>query len=78
MEFWNFVHNTLGLHVWFFLAVVLLAVMGIVALIHNKKQKDREKENEEALENLNKVPGTSREKTPATGETPEDEKGVMI
>ena len=52
MQFWNFVHNTLGLHVWIFLAFILLAVMLIVALVHHKKQKNREEDYEEELKKL--------------------------
>lgn len=51
MKLWNFVHGItfVSIHVWEFLAVVLVVVMAVVALIHRHNQKKREKEHEKEM-----------------------------
>ena len=71
MEFWNFVHDVLGLHVWTFLAYIGLAIMGIAALVHSKKQKNREKDYEEQLNKLSANPESSPEDSPEKKEDAE-------
>ena len=63
MKLWNFTHGTLGMEVWVFLALVLLAVMAIVALVHHKKQTNREEDYAEELKKLSGTPKSSPEES---------------
>ena len=53
MELWNFVHNNVSkslgidIHVWEFLAAIVLVIVAIVALVHHvlRKRADRRQEN---------------------------------
>lgn len=47
MNFWNFVHYSLGLHVYEFLTILTAAVMAVVGVIHGVKQIKREKKYSE-------------------------------
>ena len=42
MKFWEFCHETLGLHVYVFLCICLLVIMCVCALVHMLCQKRRE------------------------------------
>ena len=71
MKLWNFTHGTLGMEVWVFLALVLLAVMAIVALVHHKKQTNREEDYAEELKKLSGTPESSPEDSPEKKEDAE-------
>ncbi len=49
MAYWNFIHNTLGIHVYWIGALVFGIVAIVNTLVHNHKQKKREKKFEEEL-----------------------------
>lgn len=49
MEFWDFVHYSLGMHVYEFLTILTAAIMAVVGVTHGIAQKKREKENEKNL-----------------------------
>lgn len=49
MQFWDFVHYSLGMHVYEFLSVLTAAVMAVVGMVHGVKQKKRSKKYEEEL-----------------------------
>ena len=59
MEFWNYVHNSFGIHVSVLLFLILAAIMVVIALIHHRNQTKRESGNNEELERLRKQPESS-------------------
>lgn len=44
MQFWDFIHYNLGMHVYEFLSILTAAIMAVVGVVHGVKQKQREKE----------------------------------
>jgi hypothetical protein len=50
MTFWDFMHNTIGVHAYFFPTLILAVAIPTVALVHGHKQKKRDDEFEEELE----------------------------
>ena len=52
MQFWNFVHNTIGMHVYIFLALILLVVLAVIILICRRKNKKRTEEYEQRIEEI--------------------------
>lgn len=61
INLYNFVHNSLGMHFWDFLALIVGAILLVELIVHNVNQKKREekfdKEREERLEALQKRQG---------------------
>ena len=60
MDLWNYSHITLHTHVYILLSVVLLAIMIVIALIHDFRQKDREDDNETDLRRISEEVGKER------------------
>ena len=58
MKLWNFVHYDVGkifgieIHAWEFLALICLAVIAIIGLIHHIKRKRTDKKYEEQLDEI--------------------------
>ena len=73
MRFWVFCHDKMHMHVYVFLALILLAIRAVIWLIARKKYKDREKEHEKDLEEIEEN-FISPDGEPA-GETPENQEG---
>lgn len=61
INLYNFVHNSLGMHFWDLLALIVGAILLVELIVHNVNQKKREekfdKEREERLEALQKRQG---------------------
>lgn len=70
MALWNFAHETLGIHLSYLIALVLLAVMAIALLIQRKNQKKRDKEAEDVL-NKSAVQEPAEAEAPASAEAKE-------
>lgn len=70
MALWNFAHETLGIHLYYLLALVIMAVMGISRLIQKKNQKNRDKKAEEVL-NKSAVQEPAEAEAPASAEAKE-------
>ena len=68
MQFWNFIHDTIGLHVYVLLMFILAAAMIIIAIVHHCNRKNRDKNNEEALEELKNGFSAEPEKIAQTAE----------
>lgn len=49
MAFWNFMHNTLGAHVYFIPTLLLALAILVVGLVHGLKQKKRDDKFEKEL-----------------------------
>ena len=43
MQFWDFIHYNLGMHVYEFLSILTAAIMAVVGVGHGISQKKREK-----------------------------------
>ena len=56
MEIWNLTHNSLGMHIFDVLFIILAAVMIVLALVHHSNQTRREKNNTKELEGLRQQP----------------------
>lgn len=59
MELWNYVHQTIGTHVYIFLGIILLAVMIACGFIAWHKQRKRERDENKELELLKSQNGSS-------------------
>lgn len=55
MELWNFVHYSLGMHVYEFLIILAAAIMAVVGVIHWILQRKRDKENAKKLSEMKEV-----------------------
>ena len=47
MKLWNFAHNTLGIHLYVLLTLVVAVLMIVTAIIHVCNTKKREEKNEQ-------------------------------
>ena len=67
MWFWNFCHETLGMHTYYVLAIVIAAIMGGSFGIQRMNQKKRDKENKKILGGQQEaaVPGEAGEESKA-------------
>lgn len=63
MWLWNFAHDYTPFHVYELLGLVLLAVMAVIAIVHHRKQKKREKDYEEGA----KAPSEGKPEKEAEG-----------
>lgn len=56
INLFNYVHNSLGMHFWDFLALIVGAVLLVEVIVHNVNQKKREKRfDEERAEKLEAI-----------------------
>lgn len=56
INLFNYVHNSLGMHFWDFLALIVGAVLLGEVIVHNVNQKKREKRfDEERAEKLEAI-----------------------
>lgn len=52
MDFWNFMHDSVGIHIYVLLMFIVLAIMLCIAIIHHIRQTRRETNNNKELERL--------------------------
>ena len=45
MAFWNFIHNSMNLHIYTFLSLIVLAAMITIGVVHVIASKKREEDN---------------------------------
>lgn len=56
INLFNYVHNSLGMHFWDLLALIVGAVLLVEVIVHNVNQKKREKRfDEERAEKLETI-----------------------
>ncbi len=52
MIIWEYVHETIGLHIWDIPAAAALLAAAVTGILHWRRQKRREKDHEEHLQEM--------------------------
>ena len=74
MEFWNMVHNSIGIHVFDFLFIILAAAMIVLAVVHHLNKKKRDRNNGRELKGLDQPAGSPAPENQAEKPAEEAEK----